>query len=287
MHGDSNIDNCKEVFEYNNRIKEEIFKLCEPLFKAFNINNFGYTRYNKDGSRNIIDLNEEWLEAYLRHHFYENPNIPRSLLYNLRKATLYKPYIYYMCLEKPQTYYVYEILRDTGLGKTLSIYLKDKNYAEIFHFNPHPNDGEFPIDQINHLDFLKHFILYFKDKAYSFIDPKKIPKVFVDGWDGYLKSVSSNNQDRQDKMKDFLKATKLKKIWLPGLNVSLSLREMECIYHWAKGKSYKEISRALAISSKTVETYLSKARSKLSINNNSDLIRVYERKAAFLYKGLG
>ena len=154
-------------FEYNNRIKEEIFKLCEPLFKAFNINNFGYTRYNKDGSRNIIDLNEEWLEAYLRHHFYENPNIPRSLLYNLRKATLYKPYIYYMCLEKPQTYYVmkfFEIL----VWENFKYLFKRQKLCRNFSFNP-PNDGEFPIiDQINHLDFLNILFFILKIKAYSF-----------------------------------------------------------------------------------------------------------------------
>lgn len=62
---------------------------------------------------------------------------------------------------------------------------------------------------------------------------------------------------------------------LPGLeigNIYLSKREKECLQHYVRGKSAREISEILNLSRRTVEHYLESAKTKFSVSTKSELI---------------
>jgi DNA-binding CsgD family transcriptional regulator len=57
----------------------------------------------------------------------------------------------------------------------------------------------------------------------------------------------------------------------------LSKREKECVSFLSKGYTDKQIARQLGISPRTVETYLSAAKHKLSIATRAELIAAFCR----------
>jgi len=59
---------------------------------------------------------------------------------------------------------------------------------------------------------------------------------------------------------------------------ALSDREMQVLIQLAKGATSREVSKALALSLSTVETYRSRVLEKLNLRNNSDLTRFAIRR---------
>ena len=62
---------------------------------------------------------------------------------------------------------------------------------------------------------------------------------------------------------------------LPGMeieNAYLSKREQECLYHYVRGKSAREISHILPLSKRTIEHYLENVKLKLNVSKKSELI---------------
>jgi LuxR family quorum-sensing system transcriptional regulator SolR len=62
---------------------------------------------------------------------------------------------------------------------------------------------------------------------------------------------------------------------LQGFN--LSKRELECLYHFCQGRTYKEIAKILSISPRTVETHLEKLLYKTSCSNKLEMICRFSR----------
>ena len=57
-----------------------------------------------------------------------------------------------------------------------------------------------------------------------------------------------------------------------NVSFKLSSREMECLYHFVRGRSAKVISNLLGLSSNTVSHYLENVKLKMSAWHRSELI---------------
>ncbi len=57
----------------------------------------------------------------------------------------------------------------------------------------------------------------------------------------------------------------------------LSKREFECLYHFCKGKTYKQTAKEMVISPRTVETYLENILSKTSCSSKIEIISRFSR----------
>jgi DNA-binding CsgD family transcriptional regulator len=58
---------------------------------------------------------------------------------------------------------------------------------------------------------------------------------------------------------------------LPAYEMGLTKREIECIYLLLEGHTYKEISKKMGISPRTVESYLNNVKNKLACEGSADL----------------
>lgn len=68
-------------------------------------------------------------------------------------------------------------------------------------------------------------------------------------------------------------ATERRQLRRPGPPVSLTQRESEVLRQVALGSSLKEIAAALKLSTKTVDTYKTRANRKLDLRSRSDIVR--------------
>ncbi len=58
---------------------------------------------------------------------------------------------------------------------------------------------------------------------------------------------------------------------------NFSKRELECLEHLCRGKTYKQVGREMMISPRTVETHLEHIRNKSTCNNKSEVITQFAR----------
>ncbi len=52
----------------------------------------------------------------------------------------------------------------------------------------------------------------------------------------------------------------------------LSQREMQCLYQATRGKTAKQIAKALSLSNRTVEHYLDNIKNKMGVSSKAELI---------------
>ena len=125
-------DSKKNTILYNETINNELLLICQPLFENLGITDFGYTRYDKDGSFFMIESNHLWLKTYYNYGYSDDINNPFSELQQIRQTPLNEfrvfPYI-----SKPETL-VHSLLFDAGMWNGLSLYRRFNFYGEAFHF---------------------------------------------------------------------------------------------------------------------------------------------------------
>jgi len=55
-------------------------------------------------------------------------------------------------------------------------------------------------------------------------------------------------------------------------NITFSKREVECLYHFCQGKTYKQAAQVMGISPRTIETYLESIRYKTKCQNKVEVV---------------
>lgn len=78
-------------------------------------------------------------------------------------------------------------------------------------------------------------------------------------------------------IKNFLSNTPIHKFFLnvEGQDIALSLQEFKSLALLSRGKTAKEIGRALDISQRTVEGYIENVKHKVKISSRSHLIDLF------------
>jgi DNA-binding CsgD family transcriptional regulator len=262
-----------EFIQFNEHIQSFLLDVCSPLFNNFDFSSFGYTKYRSDGSRMVLETNQEWFELYSQFEFDEKMDGPSSLLHNIANITTNELHSNIL-IGKPKTK-LHEILFSLNMWNSISIYVKSEKYIEIFHLSTSTNNEKIVEFYVNHKDLLKRFIYYFREKLHD-INIKNIPYTFPnDPYNIFQNLIGEEKKAPENLMIDtFIKKTALEKFYLLTHDMFISKREMECLHYLSLGKSAKEIGRVLKISPRTVETYLLNIKKKLELNTKSDLINL-------------
>ncbi len=123
---------------------------------------------------------------------------------------------------------------------------------------------------VNNQDLLERFASYFKEKAAHLIkEAKKQPIIMPPP---YPSLHLPNKMDSSSYSKDvFIEDTRVTSAdQTTGIN--LSAREKECLHLYVRGKTAKEIGKALHLSNRTIENYLQNIKLKLGLSSKSQLI---------------
>ena len=261
--------------DFNYSIQGRLKELCHPLSYNFGISTFAYLRFLKNGKILHITNNHAWLSHYVSHnlfndvnrYMYEINNIPNSGAgYYLRTGKISNNFN--------------EVLEKFGLWHGLSIYIRYPEYTEAWCFATVSENHLIHDLYLNHINVLKHFILYFKSKGFDLLDHSDQSKLLI------TKTTSFeliNEKPLEEKIKDFFKKTKISSIVLGDSSKknSISPREAECINHLSNGKSVKEIAHLLGISPRTVETYIESLKNKVGYTMKNDLINHFNKLPDF------
>lgn len=273
LQSEQNIHLCNNALSYNASINVELFKICDPLFSNFGITDFGYIRYYFDGSSFMLETNHDWMVSCYSQISAEDTNNPFSELQNLKSAPLNDIYVY-PYIGEPKTF-IHSFLLQSNMWNGISVYKRHRDFGEAFHFQSSIENVMLPTYLLNNLELIKRFILYFTEKSRPLLISKAIPRITLYSPEDMSDLLRPNASDN-GKIQSFLDTTQLKKIWIPTSNLSLSMREINCLYHLSCGKTTKEIARILNISPRTVESYENSAKQKFEVTSKTELIKIFE-----------
>lgn len=271
------------AIEYNDKVIDEIRKICWPLFnlKEFNISMFEYGRIFKDGTLMYLSTHAEWHKTHLK-NFAKSPFMLdhiKSVFNDKRECHIWdiqpiNP------LNKALNQFI-DCSRKLGIINDFTIYLHDKNHLEFLSFSTdlkgYPNINLY----INNAGFLKGFAEFFKEQATEILCELASRKISI-AKEGFFEGET--NDFLVQKKKDFLKKVRPKRYILetPKGPVKLTTRELQCFGYRCRGMIAKEIARKI-INKKTnapigvgsVYLYFAKIAAKAHGQTSSQLRNIY------------
>ena len=265
---------CNETLQYNEAASPIINGICEPLFRYSGLRTFTYMRFEKDrffhSSNNLPLANyyttNNFYQKHLERYAVEISQIPiGSFGFFFRKHDVGAD-----SLSKN----IVDTLAHFNVAHGLSFYWRGTNNIEGFHFGTISENELILNFYLNHMDLLKKFANYFKEKAFEHITPIKPHFSVIPDSSVFCKieELERKNGSMHSSPQD---------LW-PAISTNgsgtqhLSRREIECLAILAHGKKVKEIAQYLLIAPRAVETHLNFAKLKLGLNT-SQLIDYYWR----------
>jgi DNA-binding CsgD family transcriptional regulator len=173
----------------------------------------------------------------------------------------------------------YDMLNKLGLQQGICIFRRKNNYVDVFYVASTkkitPNIYDI---YLNNPQSIMRLIGFFQEAVMPQL-PLCDKEFLLPYMDKCVLKLPSGHEKFDENLKGFYDATKLKKYTLHKENreLSLSLRELQCLHFLAKGSTSKDIALALQISYRTVEHYLSNIRNKAGCADKAELIELYRK----------
>jgi DNA-binding CsgD family transcriptional regulator len=268
------MNNYKELVEsFNAQHAEFVDALCAPLVKSFEIKNFGYRRFLPNGNSLGLHNNHRWYKHFCT-HFLGNP------------ISLYEKEVHNVSMNSGNLFFragspdkndSYEgHLHQKGLWNSFALYLKHPTSIEGFYFTTKANTAEGLNYYANQLDALNLFATHFSNKISSLMTGNQAQRLYHPTINKeYYTKKAQGKLPRA--LHDLLQSLEIEEFYLPvgRRNVLISLREFQCLFFMSKGQTFKEVGKTLALSPRTVESYINNLKSKTGAGSKSELIKLY------------
>jgi DNA-binding CsgD family transcriptional regulator len=150
---------------------------------------------------------------------------------------------------------------------------------ESWLFGSEKDQSEIQEFCIRNQGLLLKFVHYFNNAAKEIIEVNKTDDhklaIYQDGINYPNKTILIKDEQLSE---NFLKELKDRnEILFKKVGKSwLTHREIDCLSYLAKGQTAKQIARNLNLSVRTVETYLTRIKTKTNLTLRSDLIKFYQ-----------
>lgn len=235
--------------------QNDIYALCQPLFKSTSIKYFDYLRYYDDNTAFCLTTHPYWIEQYYLENLHPTlEEYTRATQYNILSHVLPVP-----SGVVDHTKFV----RNIQLAKSFNIMHRfymvkpHKTYFEVVGFGVIENIPDILEFYINQIDRLETFLCYFKENASELITRASSTRITL-----------GHNQNKVDQ----LHKTQVFNILCGSQTIALTKREADCLYHLLQGHSAKQTAELLCISPRTVESYLDKVRHKTRSHSKLEVI---------------
>lgn len=245
----------------------DIKEICKPLFEGFGISYFRYTKIFRKGGCIWLCTNNEWLSHYVDMGYYHDGMSEQNIDQYSSGVFVWQPANNAVLKDAQQNFNI-----DHGV----TIIDQSKDYCEMYHFATRQENHAITNFYINHQDILRHFILYFKDKAHKLITSLNKSKIILP-ISRKIKTLDSHEFAKSPSLQNkhkFFESTTCQQFHLGGAynNVYLTKREAECIAWLCKGKTADEIGIILNISRRTVINHLHHIKEKTACHSMSQLL---------------
>lgn len=231
----------------------DIKLICETHLKPYGMTHFMYTRLFNDGSRFSLTSRPDWFQHFIEKRYFNYSRLDRH-------ASCYKSgYFLWDAWSKDCPAYTI-VLRDAeknfNKGSGFSIIKTNADWADKYDFASTPFNVHMNQFYLNRIDWLDTFILLFNDKAHRLIEQASEKREFLP----YDIDIYQEYPDT------CLPREIISAYSISMKNLTLTQRELECIYWLIKGKSAPQIAMILRISSRTVEKFISTIKLKFGCN---------------------
>lgn len=271
--------NSMRLLQYNREIAPHISSICEPLFKNFGITHFWYDKLFEDGRFFDVGSDIKWKEYF---HAHDLVNKTPNFFIDTMRHTAKNQTIFLLW---PNDSYQKDPLLSAQMSFNichgLNIMEKKEGFIESFGFATTSENSNISQFYINNLDILKHFLLFFKEKASEVIKTADSKKICI------LSEPAPThvNNTENEKIGNFLQQTSLTKYTLRTANgqTCLTKKEVECLSLLAGGKTAKEIAKLLIskngeqLSPRTVEFYINNIKKKTGFRKTTELVLAFAK----------
>ncbi len=232
-----------------------VSKIAEPFLKRNLLNYFQFGRCYADGSHLPLVTNADFLSARLSAN-----NGVRSAINEHQVDAHTFIFLWNESLALEDTNQAREFDLDNGI----CFVERHTDFYDLIAFAAPRSEKNINNFYLNNIGSLKRFIREFKDQGEELIEQAE----------SYRLHLPQHLQD-QNKEKMLWKKNKSISIAAHGSNARLSLKEYECLELVANGMVLREIAEKMNISTRTVETYLDRVKSKLGLSKKSELAAVF------------
>ena len=251
-----------------------MLSLSRPLLEYTDISFVNYSVSYRDNTRKTISTRPDWILHFHEKQYY-NKAIP--FFYPVWSAKEVEPPIkiqqqcFYLRNVNGYTEH-HPILADArdnfNIDYPFSILLEQSGQREIFTFGTTKGNANIMNFYHNSSDVLKRFIFYFKDKGDNLIKNArtfKVPHIT-------RRNVASDDLEQlKGKLYNSMPVRNIS-VEVGKHSVILKRNESLCLIEMMKGKTFKQIGETLNISTRTVESRISKVKRKLQVDSKHPLI---------------
>ena len=240
-----------QLFKYDSFIAHTQYmkEFCYPLRKI-GIDYLSYTRVYADGGRIILSTNPRIIENYFSTSKY-------TRFWNEGHSSYYKSGLIMLWKFVPHQDIFQEASEIAGIKHGIYLFGDvNDDYYESFGFATTCHNESIINAYLNNLNSLKNFTEFFKESARSMLKKVENCKVILP----LNKSIITLPEDVSYQADSF------------EIPLKLTKRQQQCAFLVMKGMTAKVIARELALSFRTVETYLQDLKAKLNCKNKTELI---------------
>lgn len=244
----------------------DMTEICKPLLKL-GIISFNYVRTFDDGSQINLSNIPSWLE-----HFYENEYYTIGA-FERHPSHYESGFALWPQLSGQKIFY--DAREYFNIDHGITIVEKQKDSCDFYYFGTTKDNYGILNLYLNHMDLLKRFIFYFKEKAEYIVKQANMNRIILPNHFELHESPDVTEQYyRLKTTQEFLKETSIKKFPLSGELEGnfLSNKQLNCMIYLIEGKTAKEIGKLLHLSHRTIEGHINNLKNRFNCKSKSQLI---------------
>jgi len=246
-----------------------VSQICSPSLSTIGITYFNYIKIYKDGSRELLTNNSEWIEYFYQKELYKTAGIV-DIEYLLPKG-------YFLWSELKTYDPAYSQGREIfNIDNGVSFVIKKKDETILFIFGSTKENHSINNFYVKNIDLFKRFILYFNDKGSQLLKEASQNKIYLPQKQEINNITIRANHISEQKRLDFLDQTEIERYFILDQenNLYLTKREAECIAYMINGATAKKTARMLDISFRTVQSHIYQVKEKLQCANKDELEKI-------------
>lgn len=268
------------ILQYNNQHEERIKDICSPLKACFDITYFGYCRFFDDGRYLLISNCTPWKEGAFFYDFFFNTEFFKILPQYFSK---YEPQ--HIIWPENGVDQAIEFLKDRKVYNGFNIFKENVGTIECYFFGADHGSSLIKDFYRSHIHTLEDFTHYFHKIAGELVDSTDVARQgifpFIKNQYPQIETIFKNTTPWEEsiiKFNTLLNSHVEEEINEIGRRHLLTPRELQCLSHFSRGMTAKEIAQRFNLGFRTVETHLNNIRLKTGCHTKRELTYWFEDK---------
>ncbi|MFN7097994.1 MAG: helix-turn-helix transcriptional regulator [Gammaproteobacteria bacterium] len=251
----------------------EIYNFCLPLFEAFDINYFDYTRYYPDNTCHVFISDFPYAEFFTSYREYRNKKGYDVPIKSLAPGKhLWQSHMCQHFLSEASQHFNHVI--------GLTIIKKHEQFTELYNFSASSLNTHVLDLYLNHDYILETFCACFKEHFSNSLKMKNNRIILPTG--SVTEKKFTPNPALFDAFNKMLHSlVKIRKnnilIYVRDKLVSLTQQEINCLLLLSRGKTTKEIAKEIKISYKTADIHCNNLLKKTDSTSRLEMMSKFDK----------